>query len=290
MAKLEVVKTYAASSSLFEEDLDNIRQALLNLLNIKGIDEENVQSATIASDKIIDATVSGANIATTAFDDSTMERNTVTNTIQLKDGGITATQLASNAVTAAKVSSGSLLNANFADGSIDDWDKLADITVTTNGSDPGAGGLSSSEGGNDQTELTSTSFADISGLSTTLTTNGGPVLLTFNLADSAPTAQSLSTRGDDATAATDRSNQAEVRLLRDGAEIARYALGVSDPTTTTNFFGYPIMSLPTSCIKFIDDPTTAGTYTYKLQGKWVNGYTAVAGGLYVDGAIVAYEL
>jgi hypothetical protein len=94
----------------------------------------------------------------------------------------------------------------------------------------------------------STSYADITNLSTSITTTGKPVMLYFESA-STTTGSNISS-----TATTD------VKLLRDSTDIALYR------TSTSSFeLGVPLI---------IDVPSS-GTYTYKAQYKVSSGSVAI---------------
>lgn len=131
-------------------------------------------------------------------------------------------------------------------------------TVTTDGSDPGAGGIVTTAEQSD-TE-TGTSYADMSGFSLTLTTLGRPVCI-FMLGDSG-----IGGAGGrvGVTAVNVTDLQGYLKLVRDSTDVDEVLLeqtndniGASD---SHEFF------LPATSIMFFDFPA-AGTYVYKLQGK-----------------------
>lgn len=107
---------------------------------------------------------------------------------------------------------------------------------------------------------TSTSFVDVTNLSVDITTSGGAVDISLIPGSVTPT-ESL-------TVGAFRSGESVTGylvLLRDGAAIAEFPIGVLSLSGSITS-----ISLPGSSIRTTDFPT-AGTYTYKLQAKGFGG-------------------
>jgi len=110
--------------------------------------------------------------------------------------------------------------------------------------------------------ITSTSYTDVTGLAATITVTGRPVIL-FCMPGSTTLASDIELRDTSSPS----NVEALVKLVRGSTDLAIWNFqqvlnGISGGAAT---FGYP-----TSSIYFMDVPS-AGTYTYKLQAKVVNG-------------------
>ena len=113
-----------------------------------------------------------------------------------------------------------------------------------------AGAVTSSSSGIFST--TSASFVDVTNLSVTITTSGGPVLLTLQGDTSSTSNINVGT--------TSTSAGGWLQLLR-GATVVAVPL-VESPNGTTIAYPPPFLA--------VDAPPAAGTYTYKVQAKTLN--------------------
>jgi hypothetical protein len=108
MPILEIPRNFADGTTLFESDIDDIRNALLALLNTTKLDSENFQANGISIIKL----------AADITDEVTIEKTT---------GGI---QVIDDSILAIKIGTEAATNAKFQDASIT-TDKLAASTIIT---------------------------------------------------------------------------------------------------------------------------------------------------------------
>lgn len=87
-----------------------------------------ITDANVTTAKIADANVTAAKLATVT-DGVTLDQLGTGSTLEIKSGGVGATQLASNAVTTAKITDANVTTAKIADGNVTTA-KLADASVT----------------------------------------------------------------------------------------------------------------------------------------------------------------
>ncbi len=159
-------------------------------------------------------------------DASTIELSTLT--LQVKAGGITATQLASNAVTTAKILDANVTTAKIADGNVTPG-KLEYPLLGLTGSSGLFGTLS-------------TTPIDVTNLSQSIAAIGRPVEI--SLQPDGANQSYIGVSGD---------NEMNLLIYRGATKIAEFNMSSADPLT-----------IPPSSIHFVDFPT-AGTYTYKIQ-------------------------
>ena len=252
MATLSIAKNYADATILFESDLDDIRDALLTFLNTTKLNDDNIQDSGItASSKLVNSSISGAKLNANVVDDSTIEL--VSSQIRIKDDGITTAKIADSAVTSAKIADSAVTTAKIADGGVTRA-KLEDRTVTTDGTDPGAGGISKSTSSGTFSTSSST-LTDVTNVSTTITTTGRPVMVFLEPDGTTNPAELKSSR----SAST---NSAQYAILRDATTVGQAEITVDGVSSS----GSSSLSHSPSGFMVIDD-VAAGTYTYKLQAK-----------------------
>jgi len=282
MALLNIPKTYQDTTTPFEVDLNNIRDSLLQFFNITGINDDNIQALGISSSKIIDGTLQSGKIAISATDDSTLTINNATKELEVKDLGIDTTQINNDDVITVKIVGTTITSPDFNDGAIS-IDKRDDRTVTTNGTDPGEGGLSGSVEYSSNT--TSSSFVDVTNASTSITTTGRPVLIIVELDSSVGQRDRIATAGF--SGSNNGSVTGEYRIVRDGSNnIAHFQLHAEgDPGVGAT----PDLEIPPSSTKFIDD-IGAGLFLYKLQHKVTSAGDAGTGNFRNSGRLRIYEL
>ena len=278
MATLSIPKNYQDGTVLFESDLDDIKDSTETFVNITKLNDDNIQDQGInASAKLADNSITGDKLAPAIVDDVTIEL--VSDVLRIKDDGITAAKLADNAVTTAKIANSNVTNAKIADATIERV-KFASRSVTTNGTDPGSGGVSKSTSSGTFTTA-STTYVDVTNLSTTLTTNGRPVRLFLE-----PDGTNAATLGGQARSGGSGLTEVHVefKLVRDSTDIAEYKLEMDQAALSD------VQYWPCSGIQFVDD-VTSGTYTYKVQVQNVQGGSAT--GFFAEASnlrLVAYEL
>lgn len=201
--------------------------------------------------------------------------------VQLKDLGVTTAKLNNDAVTTGKIATGAVQTTDIADDNVTQA-KLENKNVTTNGSDPGAGGLVYSSSCGTYSNAT-TGYTDVTNLSVTLTTTGRPVMLMV-VADGT-NASGLGCQFG-AIGQTTRYPDAQFAFLRGAGIISENRVGKTSRTAETAGLADEIR-VPGSSFMYVDNPA-AGTYTYKVQGKSNKAATAQA--IAQDCRLLAYEL
>lgn len=278
MATLSIPKNYADATILFESDLDDIRDNLLTFVNVTKLNDDNIQDQGItASLKLADNSITGDKLAAAIVDDVTLE--IVANVIGIKNDGVTASKLANDAVTTAKILNSNVINAKIADATIERV-KFASRAVTTDGSDPGSGGVSKSSSSGTFTTAVIV-YTDVTNLSLTLTTNGRPVRIFLE-----PDGTGISRLGGKARTGGSGAIEVDVELkmVRDSTDISQYKIELQQASLGD------VQLWPCSGIQFVDD-VSAGTYVYKLQVQNIQGGSATGFLAEVSNIrLVAYEL
>lgn len=192
--------------------------------------------------------------------------------------------LTTNASNQAQVVTGSIKNTHLGstvvDGSTMDLDgsskievsgatgpKKAAKTLTTDGSDPGAGGVSMATGG----DTTISGLMTLTDSDTIITTLGNPVLIFAQ--QQSDSSSDANTSSFEMTDAGDNEVALELTLERDTDGggfnvIARVYFRMK----STLMFGHSIpFTFPANLVKHLDTPA-AGTHTYRLSGleDWGN--------------------
>lgn len=188
---------------------------------------------------IMSMDTSGAMAASINVDNSTLQLTS--NTLAVKDSGITTAKILDAAVTPAKMAAlgqqVSSSTANF---------------IGTSGS-----------------------FTDITNATVTITVTGRPVRIEV-MSDGSGTTSGITV--NDVTGGTPAST---FQLLRGATVVGTYTLSAS-----LGAGGLFAFTVPSSSMSFFDAGATAGTYTYKLQGKVLSGNAFT----FARAALVAYEI
>ncbi len=255
MPTVSLTKSYEDGTDLTEQQLDDLKDSIETALNTTKLDSSNIQTAGISSD----------NLAT----------NSVT-TAKITSGACTTSKIADDAITADKIADSAVGSSQIAAGAVTPA-KRAARTVTTDGTDPGAGGISISTASGELSSTSST-YADATNLSVTLTTLGNPVFLGLIDSGAGSAAKFEVTAPSGAAEAEGR-----VKLVRDSTDVSRNFITYREGSGWTGF-----LSTPLGILSHIDTPT-AGTYTYKVQFA-VSPATAGYEFEIKNAKLVAYEL
>lgn len=190
--------------------------------------------------------------------------------IDLASGSITSSMLADNSVTTAKILNLNVTTSKLADLSVT-TPKINDLAVTTGKladnsvtqAKRAALGLQTSASSGTYS-TTSTTEADITNLSVTITTTGRPVFIGL-IHDGTTNISQLGVNYDAVALQTAGSAGFTVKFYRGSTELVRLykSADVGLSTTTVDYVG---SYAPPSAYWTIDSPS-AGTYTYKAAGK-----------------------
>lgn len=247
------------SSDVTQWTVDNV----VGLITADSVGTVSLQDLSVTTPKVANDAIDADKLKDSA--DTDADRAVTTN--HVRDGAITAPKLGANSVTGAKLNSDvvddSTLQYSSSQISIKDGGvtqaKMATRTTTTDGTDPGSGGVSISSV-NASYENTTTSDTDIA--TTTITTTGRPVLLLLQ-STSAPSIGHVRSARTSAGVNT----FSRVSFYRDSTAIGvqEFGFSVSGSSGVT-----PYIEIPTSAFLMIDTPI-AGTYTYKASGRLFTG-------------------
>lgn len=195
-------------------------------------------------------------------------------------GSLPASTLPLSVSSSGVVSTAQITTAQVADNAVT-LPKLGARTVTTDGSDPGAGGvvISPSSG---SASTTSTTFIDVTNLEVELTTTGRPIMLML-IGDGTGTGSFIQ-----ATRASTSAVSVDIRLqaLRNSTVIDRFdTAAVGEHSPDVGLLPNTLMTaIPPSSVKFVDTPS-AGTYTFKIQYS-----TSVSSAVVTNVRLLAYEM
>lgn len=234
MPTLTITKTYADGDTLFEADLDNIKDDIENFLNVTKINDDNIQSAGITgSTKLVDASVSSAKLAS----------GSVT-TSKINDAAVTTAKIADESITAAKFPGSTIATSYLADSAVTTA-KIADANVTAVKLAAPVIAVSASSGSFSSSSLT---YVSVIACSSITITSGRPVLvaLTLTTGNSEITTQSHSS-----------SYSSDLEIRRDSTAIGHFRVNWDAVFNTFSF------SSPTVII----DQPAAGSYVYSLYAK-----------------------
>lgn len=181
------------------------------------------------SQKIMTLDASGNIAAPYVVDNSTIEINS--NTIRVKDDGITLAKMADNSV---------------------DTDQLVDEAVTKPKLAPLDEEVSNSSGG---FTTSSSTPVDVTNLSFNITTTGRPVFVFLQPAGSTSSGK-VSSNG-----ISGDTNNGILYLLRDGTIIAQFAIDNSVQGVLHS------VSFPPSSVMYLDTGADANVHTYKIQAS-----------------------
>lgn len=143
MPTFTMTKNWDDGQVLTESMLDDIKNSVETFLNVTKLDSDNLAAGAVATATIADGSVTSAKLATSVagngltggagtalavvVDDSTIEINS--DSIRVKDVGITAAKLATDSVTTAKILAANVTTAKIADLNVTTG-KIADAAVT----------------------------------------------------------------------------------------------------------------------------------------------------------------
>ena len=251
MPALSITKSYADGTDLTEDQLDDLKTSIETWANTTKLDQDNIQTGGVSQDNLATNSVSTAKIVASA---------------------VTTAKIADDAITNVKMANDSVDTAEIVDAAVTKVKQEA-VTVTTDGSDPGAGGVvksTNSGSGGSGFSTSSTSLTDVTNLSVTLTTTGRPVMLMLE-SDSTTTA----TSPFDGIIQVESNNSALVAFL-DNTTV------ISSQMYDNDSAGF----IPASAFRYLYD-VAAGTHTFKVQTASGIGTYDV---LFKSVVLVAYEI
>ena len=253
MPQISLTKSYADGQSLFESDLDNIKDGIETFLNVTKIDSENIQDGGITTAKLATGAVTAAKIASGAVTTAKIATGAVT-TAKIASSAVTADKIASSAVTTDKLASSAVTTAKIASEAVTIAKRAARDSSSSTAT---VGNIAVSSSSGSYSKNFGTSYEDVTNLSVTITTNGNPVILEL-------IAGSTSAAYVGVTDAGSPFGTGTVKFVRDGStDLAILPLNNGNGTQTQS---------PGS-IRFVDD-VAAGTYTYKLQATRTTDLTS----------------
>ncbi len=244
MPTFTVDKDYQDTVDLTESQLDAAFDSIETFLNTTKIDGDNIQAGGVPTAALATGAVTAAKIDASAVTTAKIADSNVT-TAKINDLAVTTAKINDLGVTTGKINTAAVTQA-----------KLAARTTTTDGTDPGAGGVVFSASSASFT-TTSTTYVDVTNLSVTLTTTGRPVRITLDTADGSTTSTVGSTRA---------SSGAQVYVLLKAVRDATDIKIVGLEQTSGSSSGSVDLKVPPGVVDFIDTPA-AGTYVYKLQAE-----------------------
>lgn len=256
MPTLTVTKNYADGTDLTESQLDDIKSSIETFVNTTKLDADNIQALAITTGLIANTAVTAAKLATNSVE-----------TAKIKDANVTTAKIALDAIDGTLIADDAVDSEHYTDGSVDQV-HLAARAVTTDGTDPGAGGVCISASSGTYSRSTG-SYGDVNNLACTLTTTGRPVRVEL-ISDASGNPAYV---GDASTT----NGTLYLKFLRDSTNIGEFQY--NNFSTTTIWQG------PCSMVATIDAPS-AGTYVFKLQAK---GSVTENISVYYS-KLVAYEL
>jgi len=237
------------------------------------------------------STLNAAHLTTILDEIETFLNTTKLNSDNLQTDSISSEHIKAGEISAGLLASDCIETQNIKDGSITKV-KQAAVPATTNGSDPGVGGIvfssSSGEWSDDSTTLTA-----VTNLSCTLTTTGRPIFLGLVSASTGSDESYIYYETGDTYYDNGSDGYFQLVYLRDTTEISDY-FGTGTIGYNEHNYTYPVLfekgglavrHPPPFCI----DIVTAGTYTYTVKSKG-------EGGAFADGTqfynlkLVAFEL
>lgn len=245
MSQISRVTTFVDGQPPYSDDLNPEFNQIVSTVN--ALDDDNFSAAANISPTKIDSGIQGnaisrnstTGVLSLAPDDSTIEISS--SQLRIKDSGIVAAKLASNSVITAKI-----LDANVT---------RAKITNNYNSASLAANQTITSSG------------ADITGFSLSITTSGRPVLVAVY--------NSIVQISDPGTAVNGSAGTFGIIFYRDSTVVGRDNYGWNQSTVTTVALAQrqTILKLPYNFM-LIDTPSS-GTYTYKAAAVRSIGSSSV---------------
>ena len=188
----------------------------------------------------------------------TFLNTTKINSDNIQTGGIATANYAAASVDAAALGTAAVTTAKIQDAAVTQAKLAARATGTTVAA--GGVGISSSSG---SYTTSSTSYADVTNLSITITTTGRPIKIEIIPSDSA--AMQIGAQGGNFAGT--------FKILRDATDIGLVLWDGDDE----HYHGFSITNVDTSA---------AGTYTFKVQAKSNTGATFY----FANARLLVYEL
>jgi hypothetical protein len=223
---------------------------VVGLLTADAVVTASLQDDSVTLAKIADDAVGADQLR----DSASIDLDRAVTTSHIRDSAITTAKIADSNVTTAKIADGNVTTAKIDDGDVTQA-KLAARTVSSGGSDPGAGGICVSASSS-TFSTTSTTLTDVTNLTCTLTTTGRPVRLELVHDGSGDTAF----LGNNKSGAVGTTFQ--VAFLRGASVISLTGQGMTQTSgSELDEAFYPPGAFSTL------DTSAAGTYTYKVQVK-----------------------
>lgn len=236
MPNLDITKTYADGEIPFERDLDNIRDAILDLLNSTKLDSDNINDGAITTAKIADGAVTTSKIPSGTVSASKIAASAIT-AVKIEDDAVTTAKILNDAVTTTKIEDDAVTRSKLGDRVFELSSSSANFTTS------------------------STSNVDITNLTVSVTTTGRRLVIRI-VPDGST---SLSYIGVSNSAYP--STGAWLTAVRDSTDIGSHRISALDIISPTGAGG---MNLLPSGYMFSDAPA-AGTYTYKIKGYVLSG-------------------
>lgn len=291
------VNTYVNGNVLTANQLNsefgNIYSTVNNLDNANLTDSANISPAKISAS--IDGTAISRNGSTgalsVAVDNSTIETNS--DQIRVKTLGITTAQIANDAINSDKIAEAAVNSSEIASNAVDTAelannavtsDRILNFTIakvdlavkTASSSSATSGNVAISSSSGNSVITVSSGTQDLTNVSVTITTNGGPVHL---VAISNTGTVDSYFRVQDATGLLDTAS-ATLKVIRGVTTISSHRLDIQADAGSDDLG----LNVPPGSIQFIDVPSS-GTHTYKLQVEVNNGTFQ-----YLNIRLAAYEL
>jgi len=220
MPTASFTKSYDDTTILTESQLDDLKNSIESFLNTTKIDSDNIQDLGIVAAKLASDSVE---------------------TSKIKDSNVTTAKIATDAVETAKIKDSNVTTAKLADDETT-WIKRKIRAVTTNGTDPGLGGVSQSA---------STGAAAVIGaagseleITTILTVGGGPVWI---------------------GAVHDGTTNSSYFYMDNTVHFAKFYYDATQISTSQIGEGTVITWAPPRIHQIVIPNIAAGTYTFKLQ-------------------------
>lgn len=138
MPILAVPRNFADGTTLFESDIDDIKDSLLDLLNTTKLDSENFQdsgisiiklAADITDEVTIEKTISGIQVVDDSLLAAKIGSEAATNA-KFQDSSVTTNKLAANTVTTANINADAVTTIKILDGAVTTA-KIVNDAVTT---------------------------------------------------------------------------------------------------------------------------------------------------------------
>ena len=118
MSQIDIRREYADGDVLLASDLDAIVDDVETFINTTKLNDDNIQNSGItASDKLIDASISTAKLASSSVTAVKIASDAVT-TAKILDANVTAAKLATDSVTTAKILDANVTTAKINDGAV----------------------------------------------------------------------------------------------------------------------------------------------------------------------------